>query len=74
MVIFRGPQFSQVHGSSDVFKTAMEHRTQPSLVHLHRLLASKSARIDRKTAAEMLALTLRPSIPAASRLGPTAVI
>jgi hypothetical protein len=74
MVIFRGPQFSQVHGSADVIKTEMEHRARLVLVPPHRMLVSGTARIDRKAAAEMLALMLRPSIPAASRLAPAAAI
>jgi hypothetical protein len=74
MVTIQEPQFSQVQGSSAVLNTDMEHRTPPTLVPRHRVLASKTARIDRKAAAEMLALTLRPSIATAPRPSPAAAI
>jgi hypothetical protein len=74
MVIFREPQFSQVHGGLVVLNTGMEHRTAPWIVPRHRMLVSITARIDRKAAAEMLALTLRPLIAAVPRLSPAAAI
>jgi hypothetical protein len=74
MVIIREPQFSQVYGGSGALNTDMEDRSLHLLVPRHGMLVSKTARIDRKTAAEMLALTLRPSIPAAPRLSPPAAI
>jgi hypothetical protein len=74
MVIIQEPQFSQVQGSSVALNTDMEHRAAPGLLPRHRMLVSKTARIDRKAAAEMLALTLRPSIAAAPRQSPAAAV
>jgi hypothetical protein len=74
MVIIQEPQFLQVQGSSVALDTGMENRNTLILVPRHERLASKTARIDRKAAAEMLALTLRPLIAATSRLSPAAAI
>ncbi|KAA0123956.1 hypothetical protein CIW48_10785 [Methylobacterium sp. P1-11] len=74
MVIIQEPQFLQVQGSSIALDTDMENRNTLILVPRHERLVSKTARIDRKAAAEMLALTLRPLIAATSRLSPAAAI
>jgi hypothetical protein len=74
MVIIRGPQFSQDLGNAYALNTDWENATAVSIVFTRRMLVSETARIDRKAAAEMLALTLRPLIPAPSRLRPAAGI
>jgi hypothetical protein len=74
MVIIREPQFSQGHGGPDVLNLVAEDETLPVLVSLHRTLVSETARINRKSAAEMLALTLINSIPDALRLSRAAAI
>jgi hypothetical protein len=74
MVIIREPQFSQVLGGPYALITDTDKPIRPVLVHEHRTLVWETARIDRKAAAELLALTRRPMTPATLGLRRAAVI